>query len=61
MTIEANSSEGTPSPVAVKRDDVYKETDSITNSIKGVTGGESIEKMQSDTREVSTAFKDEDD
>ncbi|RWS47750.1 hypothetical protein CKA56_16150, partial [Arcobacter venerupis] len=61
ITIEANSSEGTSSPVAVNRDDVYKETDSITNSIKGVTGGESFEKLQADTSEVSTEIKDDED
>ncbi|WP_369122190.1 immunoglobulin-like domain-containing protein [Arcobacter suis] len=59
ITIEPNSSEGTSSPVAVNRKDGYKETDSITNSINGVTGGESFEKLQADTREVSTEIIDD--
>uniref|UniRef100_UPI00397776FA hypothetical protein n=1 Tax=Halarcobacter bivalviorum TaxID=663364 RepID=UPI00397776FA len=33
----------------------------MTNSIKGVTGGESFEKLQADTSEVSKEIKDDED
>ena len=55
-------------PVAVNRDDVYKEvdaqgnpTDSISNAIKTVTGGASYEKLEADKSSVKTIITDDKD
>ncbi|MCT7552914.1 VCBS domain-containing protein [Aliarcobacter butzleri] len=48
-------------PVAVNRDDVYKETDSISNAIKTVSGGESFEDLQANKSTVVTTIEDDKD
>ncbi len=47
--------------IDVNQDDVYKETDSISNSITGVSGGASFEKLTFDDAKVSTTIKDDSD
>ncbi|MCT7584701.1 VCBS domain-containing protein, partial [Aliarcobacter butzleri] len=43
------------------RDDVYKETDSISNKIKSVSGGESFEKLVPSETSVTTTITDDKD
>ena len=47
--------------VAVNRDDVYKETDSISNSISSVSGGSEYESLAINTAAVSTTINDDTD
>ena len=61
ITIAQGASQGDSAAVAVDRDDVYEESDSITNSIKTVSGGESFEDLQADTDSVSTTITDDQD
>ncbi|MCT7584149.1 hypothetical protein N5U55_08515, partial [Aliarcobacter butzleri] len=61
ITIAKDSSSGNSDPVAVNRDDVYKETDSISNKIKSVSGGESFEKLVPSETSVTTTITDDED
>ncbi|MFX4237081.1 immunoglobulin-like domain-containing protein, partial [Aliarcobacter butzleri] len=61
ITIAKDSSSGNSDPVAVNRDDVYKETDSISNKIKSVSGGESFEKLVPSETSVTTTITDDKD
>lgn len=61
ITIAKDSSSGNSDPVAVNRDDVYKETDSISNKIKSVSGGESFEKLVPSETSVTTTITDDTD
>ncbi|QPN65983.1 immunoglobulin-like domain-containing protein [Synechococcus sp. CBW1006] len=66
ITIAANSSSGDSSPVAVNRDDVYREADSISNSIASVVeanagGLGAFENLVADQTEVSTTITDDSD
>ncbi|MFV0562908.1 immunoglobulin-like domain-containing protein, partial [Malaciobacter mytili] len=58
ITIKAGESSGTAT-TTVNKDDVYKESDSISNSIKEVSGGESFEKLEADDTAVSTTISDD--
>ncbi|GMB79899.1 hypothetical protein NN6n1_06810 [Shinella zoogloeoides] len=61
VTIEAGKTSGTAT-TTVDRDDVYKETDSISNSIAGVkTGGGEYESLVLNPMPVSTAVMDDSD
>ena len=66
ITIAAGSASGVSDPVAVNRDDVYRETDSISNSIKTISEANAgkdgaFEKLVADTKSVSTAILDDSD
>uniref|UniRef100_UPI002B246ECB immunoglobulin-like domain-containing protein n=1 Tax=Aliarcobacter butzleri TaxID=28197 RepID=UPI002B246ECB len=61
ITIAKDASSGDSAPVAVNRDDVYKETDSISNKIKSVSGGESFEKLVPSETSVTTTITDDKD
>ncbi|RXI43520.1 hypothetical protein CRU99_07145 [Malaciobacter mytili] len=60
ITIKAGDSTGTAT-TTINKDDVYKESDSISNSIKEVSGGESFEKLEADDTSVSTTISDDED
>ncbi|MBD9446917.1 DUF5801 repeats-in-toxin domain-containing protein [Rhizobium sp. RHZ01] len=66
ITIAAGSSSGDSDPVAVNRDDVYREVDSVSNHIvtvveanAGTTGA--FENLQADTTPVTTTITDDTD
>ncbi len=58
ITIKAGESSGSV-VTDVNKDDVYKESDSISNAIKGVTGGDSFEKLEADNTAVETIITDD--
>ncbi len=58
IVIKAGTSTGSI-VIAVNKDDVYKETDLISNTIKTITGTGVFEKLEADVTEVNTIIVDD--